>query len=266
MMQTTELGNLDDENPLVIEGNQQELRRCREFRTVDEATPWSDTGDAIRISARRGGRWREAGCAVLDNVDIFAPAAGSDTSRLIDVLALREKGWPTAAADAPASVFGRRTQRWTHDGRGMGLGEVPHRTIGSRGNEPFHLPGIEDVVRHALEHLKHTVVLKIEHQKNDWQLRTLRQLRCWRGDNLELRSNPKYLETMRLAFGPGHCKSAVTRTQYCHRKVNVTMKRHETVNETIPNDEILPTSREDGCQALGDPLLQHSRSICTRQV
>ena len=32
---------------------------------------------------------------------LFAPAAGSDTSRLIDVIALRGR-WPTAAADATA--------------------------------------------------------------------------------------------------------------------------------------------------------------------
>ena len=43
-------------------------------------------------------RWLE------DRADLFAPAAGGDTSRLHDAVAMRQR-WPTAAADAVNAFY-----------------------------------------------------------------------------------------------------------------------------------------------------------------
>ena len=53
------------------------------------------------------------------------------------------------------------------------------------------LYGIGSVLRHTLEHLKHTVALKVEYQGTSGDNKHLKRQRSRRGDALELQPSPQ---------------------------------------------------------------------------
>ena len=111
----------------------------------------------------------------------------------------------------------------------------------------------DDVLRHTLEHLEHTVALKVEQNGCTGEYEHLKRLCRRRGDAFELRPNPTYLESLRLSLVLDRCKKGLTPTQFGQ-------KEEADEHELLPDREkwdFRSAVRSSSCLATDHHEIQH---------